>query len=97
MAAESRLTRFCTCSNVWGTVRVREGHLVSVPLKAIIIGSRYRKGECIMRSSRFAWVLMLSLGFTLIPTILVAQQGPANTGGTNPHPCRYAGQRCSSG
>jgi hypothetical protein len=58
-----------------------------------------------MRISRFAWALALSLGFTLIPTILIAQPAPANTVGKNLHtkrharhaPCRYTGQRCSTG
>jgi hypothetical protein len=58
-----------------------------------------------MRISRFAWALMLSLGLTLIPTILIAQPAPANTGGKNLHTkghtrhalCRYTGKRCSTG
>jgi hypothetical protein len=43
-----------------------------------------------MRISRFAWALALSLGFTLIPTILIAQPAPANTVGKNLHTKRHA-------
>jgi hypothetical protein len=58
-----------------------------------------------MRILRFAWALALSLGLTLIPTILIAQPAPANTVGKNLHtnrhtrhaPCHYTGQRCSTG
>ena len=58
-----------------------------------------------MRISRFACALALSLGLTLIPTILLAQPAQGNTVGENLHtkrhthhaPCRYTGQRCSTG
>ena len=58
-----------------------------------------------MRISRFASALALSLALALMPAILIAEPAPANTAVKNMHtkrhtghaPCRYTGERCSTG
>jgi hypothetical protein len=73
--------------------------------RVIAINDWLYQGDCIMRISRFASALALSLGLTVMPTILVAESGPANTAANNLHTkrhagharCRYSGQRCSTG
>ena len=63
--------------------------------RVIAINDWLYQGDCIMRISRFASALALSLGLTVMPTILVAESGPANTAANNLHTKRHAGHaRC---